>query len=168
LSETWSFLADLDLTKPQLLEPQLDAWWRYGQAVRFGWQPVPGAQGYRLTVHQRNADLTVGGFVDQMDSGFFECPGNPSGRVCGTLSGVSTNPDGYCWWVSAAGPGGLAGVEADPWCYGRSLGGATPGSRPLPDPAVSPAGAFPGWPDSSARQAGPARARAGRDGLGET
>ena len=39
---------------------------------------------------------------------------------------------------------------------------------PLPDPAVSPARAFPGWPDSSARQAGPARARAGRDGLGET
>ena len=27
----------------------------------------------------------------------------------------------------------------------------------VPGPAVSPAGAFPGWPDSSARQAGPAR-----------
>jgi hypothetical protein len=50
----------------------------------------------------------------------------------------------------------------------RILGGAKPVSRPLPDPAVSPAGAFPGWPDSSAWQAGPARARAGRDGLGET
>jgi hypothetical protein len=49
----------------------------------------------------------------------------------------------------------------------RILGGAKPVSRPLPDPAVSPAGAFPGWPDSSAWQASPARARAGRDGLGE-
>ena len=48
------------------------------------------------------------------------------------------------------------------------LGGAKPVSRPLPDSAVSPAGAFPAWPDSSARQAGPARARAGGDGLGET
>jgi len=47
------------------------------------------------------------------------------------------------------------------------LGGGKPVPRPLPDPAVSPAGAFPGWPDASARQAGPARARTGRDGLGE-
>jgi hypothetical protein len=50
----------------------------------------------------------------------------------------------------------------------RILGGTKPVSRLLPDPAVSPAGAFPGWPDSRERQAGPPRARAGRDGLGET
>jgi hypothetical protein len=42
------------------------------------------------------------------------------------------------------------------------IAGAKPVSRPLPAPAVSPAGAYSGWPDSSARQAGPARARAGR------
>jgi hypothetical protein len=40
----------------------------------------------------------------------------------------------------------------------------SPFPAPLPDPAVCPAGAFPGWSDSSARQAGPARARAGRAG----
>jgi hypothetical protein len=48
------------------------------------------------------------------------------------------------------------------------LGGAKPVSRPLPDPAISPAGAVPGWPDTRVRQAGPTRTRAGRDGLEET
>jgi hypothetical protein len=47
-------------------------------------------------------------------------------------------------------------------------GGPKPVSCPIPGPAVSLVGVFPGWPDSSARRAGPARARAGRDGLGET
>ena len=54
------------------------------------------------------------------------------------------------------------------WTLARNLDGAKRVSRPLPDAAVSPAGGSPGWPDSSARQAGLARHRAGRDGLGET
>jgi hypothetical protein len=53
---------------------------------------------------------------------------------------------------------GTVFVEAVP----NLLGGAKPVSRPLPDPAISPAGAVSGWPDTRVRQAGPTRTRAAK------
>jgi len=60
-------------------------------------------------------------------------------------------PNGRKW--TGEQPRGLA--------YWENLGGPKPVSCPLPGPAVSPAGASPGWPEStSAPRAGPARAGA--------
>jgi Zn-dependent metalloprotease len=124
-SGSWSFVADLALTKPELVFPAKEFWSQYATPMDFSWSPVPGATGYLLTVYRRQADQTVGAMVAQVGTGFSEIPSGAGPKVNVHVDGVTTHPSGYCWEVSATGPGGLMGVASDVWCYGVGAGSVT-------------------------------------------
>jgi hypothetical protein len=111
-SSTWTFVADLELTKPKLLKPDGKKWEAYGEQVAFTWDRVPGAMSYLLTIG-RNANQAVGENPVQIDSGFSQ-----GGSVANIwVEDVSTHTEGYCWTVRASGVGGMAGATSDVWCY---------------------------------------------------
>jgi len=118
-SQPRSFVADLTLTKPQLMFHVGEDWVTYGSpATGFKWLEIPGASTYRLTVFPRKVDQSLGSVAKEVDSGFQSCTNGPGGPgLCSTLSGLSTNQFGYCWKVAAIGTGGLTGPESDPGCY---------------------------------------------------
>jgi hypothetical protein len=119
VSSTWKFVADIDVTKPKLIHPDGTEWQTYGEATGFGWELVPGATGYLLTIG-RNANQAVGENPVEIDSGFTLGPTIANIWV----NDVSTHKEGYCWTVKAAGPGNFVGVSSDVWCY--RIGAATP------------------------------------------
>jgi Zn-dependent metalloprotease len=119
VSETRYFVTDLDLTKPELIFPEPGYYLPYGDTAKFGWFPVVGAEKYNLVIYNRNTNGTVGNVVSQIDSGFESCthPSYSGTSVCVNVPGVSSHTEGYCWKVTAIGPGGLKGVDSDVSCY---------------------------------------------------
>ena len=120
-----SFVTELGPTKPTLKFPPQDFWAQYGTPMTFSWLSVPGATGYVLTIYRRQADLSPGDVVAQVDSGFAESPVGTGVQVSVDVDGVTTEPSGYCWKVQAKGPGGLTGVASDVWCYRTGATGPT-------------------------------------------
>jgi len=130
------------------------------------------AMAWSVLATSAHAQLSGFTFIIRADNGpgspfqsFYVPTMNARGEVVFAADPRSGGAGIYRWGGS---PQALGTVIEEAVPNLRILGGAKPVSRPVPDLAISPAGAFPGWPDSGARQAGPAVARAGRDGLGET
>jgi hypothetical protein len=91
----------------------------------------------RLNVGNASGQLVVQGFMAATCSNTFL-------RSSGVRRAFAHHADGF---------------RPDMW--EPSLGRSKACFLPPPRPRVSPAGPFPGWPDSSARQAGPARGQSG-------
>jgi hypothetical protein len=133
-SATWSFITELAPTKPALIFPTQEFWAQYGTELSFAWHPVGGATGYALTVYRRQADLSPGEVVAQVDAGFVETTVGAVKEVLVNVQDVTTEPTGYCWKVQAKGPGGLTGPSSDAWCY--RTGAAAPTIVSPPDGAI--------------------------------
>jgi Zn-dependent metalloprotease len=108
------FVADIELTKPQLVFPDSERWLRYDGSVPFAWSPVLGASGYLLTIQHRD----TGEEVAWIDSGFKEAPfPGTNVNVNINVEGVATHTEGYGWMVQAMGPSNLAGASSSVWYY---------------------------------------------------
>jgi Zn-dependent metalloprotease len=126
VSSTWSFVTDIDLTKPNPYLPEDEGLVTYGnstESLKFRWFPVPAATGYQLTIYHRT-DHTAGQEWTQIDSGFQEVPkaGQGSEPIV-SVDVENVRADAYCWTVKASGAN-MAGASSDLWCY--RIGAAKP------------------------------------------